>query len=116
MTITDDALRLFDVGNMPTVNPADRAGTIAHAFRAFHTANPWVYDALRTLALDMRRAGRERCGIKMLCEVVRWQYARATVGDEFRLNNNYTPHYARLLMDREPELAGMFDTREIRTP
>jgi hypothetical protein len=35
-------------------------------------------------------------------------------GEEFKLNNNYTSRYARLLMEREAGLSGLFATRELR--
>ena len=75
-------------------------------------ANPHVYSALRHLALDAARHGR-RLGIAMLFEVLRWQYAMTTTDEasEFKLNNNYRAFYARLLMEREPDLQDYFETR-----
>lgn len=86
--------------------------TLDQQFDAFHAANPHVYSNLRRLALDAARRGR-KMGIKALYEVLRWQYSMNTTDDvsEFKLNNNYTSFYARLLMDQEPELAGYFETR-----
>lgn len=85
------------------------------AFEQFHAANPGVYDTIRDLALELRHEGHEKAGIKMLWEVARWKLIRSTKGDrQFKLNNNLTSRYARLLMDREPDLAGMFDLRELR--
>lgn len=86
--------------------------TLAEQFRAFHEANPEVYEELRDLALGLRRRGRTRYGIASLFEVLRWQRALKTQGDVFKLNNNYRAFYARLLMEREPDLAGFFETRE----
>lgn len=84
--------------------------TLEQRFEAFHEANPHVYAHLRRLALDARRKGRQ-VGIKMLYEVLRWQYAMSTTDDDFKLNNSYTSFYARLLMQQEAELAGYFETR-----
>lgn len=98
---------LFD----PIVNVNAAGLTLEQRFAAFHAANPHVYAWLRDQALSAKRRGR-RVGIKMLYEVLRWQVAMNTSGDEaFRLNNNWPSFYARLLMEREPELAGYFDTR-----
>ena len=86
------------------------------AFEEYHAANPAVYSTLRDLALDMRRRGHHRVGVKMLWEVMRWQLTISTTTDPagFKLNNNLCSRYARLLMDQEPELEGMFNTRELR--
>jgi hypothetical protein len=87
------------------------------AFERFHAENPMVYDQLERLAFKLKVRGVERWGIKALWEVLRYELAIATnsqVG-EFKLNNNLTAHYARLLMERNPEdLAGFFETRERR--
>jgi hypothetical protein len=81
------------------------------AFRAYHAANPQVYAKLREFALAAKRAGRQRLGINALHERVRWYTAVEAQGDEWRLNNNYRPYYARLLMLQEPQLRGFFELR-----
>lgn len=108
---------LFDVHDVPTlVAAACPEGSIEARFRAFHEANPWVYDALRTLALDRVRNGARKVGIGMLWEVLRWQYERATKSEDgLKLNNDYRSRYARLLGENEPELAEVFFTRRLRT-
>ena len=90
-----------------------RGATLEEQFAAFHSANPHVYQALRRHALAMVRRGQHKIGIKMLFEVLRWQHAMTTTdaASAFKLNNNYAPFYARLLMDNEPELSGAFETR-----
>lgn len=86
------------------------------AFWAFHHSNPHVYAKLAHLALQLRRSGVTRWGIKALWEVCRYELAIRTSASarSFRLNNNYTAYYARLLMERNAELRGFFETREHR--
>ena len=83
-------------------------------FHEFHRANPHVYDRLRGLAMRQVEAGRVHGGIAQLFEVLRYEHSLRTSGDEFKLNNNYRAHYARLLMEREPRLSGFFQTRASR--
>ena len=33
---------------------------------------------------------------------------------EWKINNNFAPHYARLIMEQEPDLKGFFEVRELR--
>jgi hypothetical protein len=89
-----------------------RGLTLEQQFLAFHRTNPHVYQALRRLALELVGRGHRRIGIKMLFEVLRWQYALRTddPNSEFKLNNAYTSFYARLL-NQEPELCGCFELR-----
>ena len=78
----------------------------------FHLDNPQVYQQLRALALDLMDAGHSHYSIKGLFEVLRWKAALRTTGKTYKLNNNLTPFYARLLMHNEPRLAGFFHTRQ----
>jgi hypothetical protein len=94
------------------VGPTD-GRTIEEMFWSFHHENPHVYDELVRLARRARRRGVARVGMKMLFEVLRWDFALRTGGDEFKLNNNYTSYYARLVMVNEPDLEGVFETRRL---
>lgn len=87
--------------------------TIEQAFWRFHAENPDVYRELVVLARRAVAAGQTKLGIGMLFEVLRWERSLRTGGDEFRLNNNYRSYYARLIMLREPDLAGIFETRKL---
>jgi hypothetical protein len=82
-------------------------------FEAFHEAHPQVYAELKRLALAMKKRGFTSYSIVTLYGVARYRLSLES-GEEYKLNNNHSPHYARLLMDREPELRGFFETREIR--
>lgn len=83
-------------------------------FRRFHDENPHVYRALVKLALRAKAAGIKKWGINAVIEVFRWEWAIETKGDTFKINNNHAPHYARMIMAREPALEDFFNTREIR--
>lgn len=115
MTMPSQLSLLDSLDLPPLTHVATRAGqTIEERFSAFHVANPHVYRALRSLALDLRRRGCQRYGMKGLFELLRWQSAISAKGpaEPYKLNNIYTAHYARLLIVSEPALAGFFETRE----
>ncbi|MAF44288.1 MAG: hypothetical protein CMI54_09040 [Parcubacteria group bacterium] len=80
-------------------------------FGEFHSKNPEVYSELVRLARELKVAGRERYGIKSLFEIIRWHKAMSTIGDDFKLNNNHAPFYARLIMRKEPDLEKFFEIR-----
>lgn len=100
---------------VPPVVP--HGASIEMRFEAFHAANPWVYDELVRMAREAHRAGRERIGIKMLFEVLRWRWTLHTTdpSSKFKLNNSMTSRYARRIMRENDELAEIFETRELRT-
>jgi len=109
--MTSDQLDLFE----GITHVSTKGLSLDEAFERFHEANPHIYRRLRDLAISARRAGNDRVGIKALFERLRWDYMIASRGDEFKLNNNYHSRYARLLMQREAELDGIFEVRELRS-
>lgn len=92
-------------------------GEMDLAFRRFHAENPHVYERLKRLAFKLKVRGVERYGMKALWEVLRYEEALETnaPASSFRLNNNYTASYARLLMAQEEDLEGFFELRERMT-
>ena len=91
-----------------------RSSSIEVRFRFFHRCNPQVYRTLVSLALAAVQRGKTKIGIGMLWEVVRWEHwLDAKAGEEFKLNNNYRSRYARLIMENEPDLAGVFELRKL---
>lgn len=107
---------LFGDDDAPEFRPGDSRGTIQERFEEFHRLNPWVYDALEKLVADYAARGRKRIGIKMLWEVIRWNYAMRTSdpANEFRANNNFHSRYVRLLIANHPEWAGLFELRVLK--
>ena len=81
-------------------------------FKAFHVANPNVYDRLVTLTRQLHDRGRVHYGIASLFEVVRWHMIIETTDEDFKLNNNYKPFYARLIMKEYPEFEEFFFIRK----
>lgn len=105
---------LFDIAELvePDYEPQQ---TISERFEEFHRLNGWVYTALETLAADWLAHGHRKVGVKALFEVIRWQFGRTTTGDQgFRMNNDFTSRYARLLIERNPEWENAIETRSLR--
>lgn len=100
---------------MPQLQLTFGGESIAERFARFHEENPQVYAWLRHQALLLKRRGHSRYSIKTLLEVLRWRSDIKTSGDTFKINNDFTAHYARLLMQREPELQGFFELRRVRS-
>jgi len=86
-------------------------------FFEFHNENPGVYKELVRLARQAKKAGARRIGVRMLWEVMRWNLTVATYdpNSDFKLNNNYHSRYVRLIVQRNPDLSGMFELRVLRS-
>lgn len=92
------------------ISPADK-------FEEFHRLNPQVYTALESMTREMVNRGRRKIGIKMLFEVLRWNYYMETddPNSDFKINNNYAPHYSRLIIANNPQWENVFELRAIRS-
>lgn len=82
-------------------------------FWAWLRENEHVYERMRRLAFEAQASGA-KVGIRLLWERLRWDLTLEArhAADEPKLNNLWTPFLARLLMRREKQLAGYFDTRD----
>lgn len=82
------------------------------AFIAFHRANPFVFEQFARFAKQAKETGMERCGARLLGERIRWYLQVETRTDDYKINNNHWPYYARLLMLTRPEFDGFFERRD----
>ena len=105
---------LFDAldDDVTPLEPASTVGSWTEQAAAFDAANPQVYRACVRVARYIKARGFKRYGIGAIFEVLRFK-AIETIGDRYRLNNNYRAWFAREIMRREEDLAGFFETRDV---
>lgn len=101
-----------------TIRRSERS--IQQRFLEFHRANPQVYEKLVEIARAAKSRGRTRLGINMLWEVLRWNVVVVrtvpNLDDDFKLNDHFASRYVRLIVTQEPDLADMFELRNLRSP
>jgi hypothetical protein len=95
-------------------NGRDYTDPLYLQFKEFHRDNPHVYTDLVDRARKLKALGMKHIGIKLIFESARYDYAIKTNGEPYKLNNNTTAYYARLIMSRNPDLAGIFSTRRTK--
>ncbi len=84
-------------------------------FNEFHRDNPHVYKTLVAKCRQLRHHNPQaKIGIATLWENMRWDYMLSTKYEDFKLNNNFKSHYARLIMAVNPELKDIFEVRRMR--
>jgi len=73
-------------------------------------ANPVGWEAFKRFALEAKQSGHEKISIAMVRERVRWEvfFIRK---ETFKISNSYSPILARMLMDDNPDLAGLFELK-----
>ena len=87
------------------------AETLEDRFLEFHDANPDVYTEIVELARRAKAGGRRHWSINGVFEVLRYSRLQ-TQGEQFKLNNSFRAAYARMVMDRNPDLMGFFEVRD----
>ncbi len=85
-------------------------GKLHREYLEFRADNPKVFNDLKRMALELRRRGRDRYGMKALFEVLRYQRAIDTDTEPFKLNNNFTAFFARDIL-REPDCGSLLNCR-----
>jgi hypothetical protein len=83
-------------------------------FREYHATNPEVYQWFKKFAFQKIRAGAKHVGAKAIFERIRFDSPVMASGDPFKVNNIFTPYYARLFMRDFPQYAGIFETRRAK--
>ena len=104
-----------DFVSVPPSTPVTEA--FMERFWSYHKQHPQVLREVTSYALQLKRAGRERYGIKGVFEVFRWHSQMNSdkfkyLNGEFKMPNSFTACYARLIMLKEPSLEGFFELRE----
>ena len=96
----------------PTLLDAPDKATLA--FLDYHHANPAVFGMFRTIALRLYNRGIRHYGARCIMEVVRYETAIRAEGEVLKINNNWTPYYARMLMMQDKRFESFFSFRVLR--
>jgi hypothetical protein len=80
----------------------------------FHKENPKVYELFDKFTREAIASGRQHYSAYAIFEVMRWHTSVVTKSEEdFKLNNNHRPYYARYFMYRNPQYKDFFQLREL---
>lgn len=98
---------------VPALDGESERLTTAEKFEQFHEQNPVVYEVLCRLAREwIDRTGRHELAIATLVETARWELAFKTSDPDYKINNVFRAYYARLIMQQEADLIGLFELRK----
>ena len=79
-------------------------------FLEYHSKNPEIYSTFESYALRAARR-RDRYSAKAIFHVIRWDTMVSGGEGEYKIDDGWISHYARMFMDRNPEHEGFFSTR-----
>lgn len=80
-------------------------------FHEWLVDNHHVYYAFVKEAFKVKGAGFKHYSARTIIHVLRHHSAISETGGEWKINNNYSPYLARLVMREYPEFEGFFDLR-----
>jgi hypothetical protein len=91
--------------------------SIEEQFQIHFLRHPEVYRVIVAMAREAKARGFEHYGLAAIFEVIRWKvFVEGRRDDEaYKLNNNLRSRYSRFIMEREPDLAGFFHTRGLKS-
>ena len=89
-----------------------RAEQIYDQFLEFHKNHPEVWTLFEKYAQEAISSGLTHYSARAVVHRIRW-YATVEMksGEDFKINNNFSPYYGRLFMHRHPEHRGFFRVR-----
>ena len=83
-------------------------------FEQFDAENSQVWREFERLALEIAAEGHKHYSAKAIFEVIRFHRAIRTTDVKWKLNNIWTPYYARKFMRCHPQYEGFFETRRVK--
>lgn len=92
-----------------------RNDQILRRFAEFHRAKPGVWVLFRAFATRARQT-RERYSARAIIHRVRWEVdmeTRQTDELGLKINNDFSPYYARMFQIVHPESADLFENRRL---
>lgn len=87
---------------------------IASEFRKFHAKNPEVYGLFKRFANEAFNSGRDHYSARDIFPRIRWFTQIESIGDPdgVKINNNWSPFYARLLAKEDQRFRNFFQFRK----
>jgi hypothetical protein len=83
-------------------------------FYIFHRDNPRVYELFKKFTKQVIDRGYLRHSARDIIHRIRWETTIVTSDEEFKINDHYSPYYARMWMNDHPQYPDFFATRTVR--
>lgn len=80
-------------------------------FEAHHAGNPHIYTMFCRYAIQAA-AVRKHYSAKIIFHRMRWHTDIEERGSQFKIDDGWISHYARLFIEDHPQHSGFFETRE----
>ena len=80
----------------------------------WHKKNPDFFRLFKRFTSEALRNGHQRLSGWFIVNRVRWETTVVTIGDDFKIRNDYIALFTRLYMVCHPEHLGFFRTKKMK--
>ena len=106
--------------DLTTTEPPE-TDSLARQFVQFDNDHPVIWELFRRFTLEAIASGRQRFSARAIFHRIRWETMIKPTGDilnpdtgkPIKLNNNWSPYYARKFLDEFPRARGFFRLRSV---
>ena len=88
--------------------------TLKEKFDTWDAENPEVYRLFCKFTLQAASKGHKRLSAWMIVNRIRWETAVVTVGNDYKVSNDFIALYARKFMEEYPEYEGFFSVKPMK--
>ncbi len=74
----------------------------------FDRKNPQVWELFKKLAFEAKRKQYDKFSARTIIHLIRWNTSTETGGEKYKINNNYSPYYAKKFVREFPQFEGFF--------
>lgn len=93
--------------------PLRRTNHIEREFLAFHAARPDIYEWFHYFTMRVIGRGYKRHSARDIIHRIRWELRIERTERRFKINNNWSPYYARMWETANPQYRGFFEKRTL---
>lgn len=88
---------------------------VKERFKKFDRENPHVWEMFKRFAAEALSKGHKRLSSSLIVDRMRWETMMQTTDPQFKLNDNFTPYYARKFLAEFPVYDGFFCLRTLHS-
>jgi hypothetical protein len=82
---------------------------------AWHKENPRVYELFDKFTREAIELGHRHLSAWLIVNRIRWETSVVTMGEDFKVSNDFIAYYARLFMALNPDYDGFFRIKTLKS-
>jgi hypothetical protein len=83
-------------------------------FKNYDNMHPEIWESFKEISFQTKAKGFLTYSAKGIFEIIRWHRRIPNCGDDFKVNNNFAPDYARKMEKFYPEFENFFRKRMLK--